>query len=335
MPLQRTKSKFFDSDNESSDLAALVNDLDEEFSVVVDSLVAKEEEEEEEDEFYDAEEGVYKYLLFGDDEEEEEVKEDDKEEEEEKEDAEEEDDKEEVWYDSEEGEEFGSSLLPDDVSACSEMSIDMEEYGGIDGSAVAGEVQVGGNSGCGWYPFVGEDIMMEDEAFVEEEDVEMEEVADWMDVDEEFWCFLCANCHIACSRVAGFSEWFPRADSRDASCPHLCWSILCLFPCAVSCAAGYTFASSVGVASLCSRYCLTGRHALGCRDAGFSEWGFALVVVLLAVLPLMAGLMLPWLCWASSSSAHLLAGYSRAGLVALARRVIFYWSVCAIAVMPQ
>ncbi|KAF1801470.1 hypothetical protein V8B55DRAFT_1444006 [Mucor lusitanicus] len=194
MPLQRTQSEFFDLNDDSSDLAALVEDLDDEFSAVVDSLVARQGEEEEEEEFHDAEEGVYLDQLFGDDEEEEE---EDKEEEDKEEDEE--------WFDSEEGE-FGSSLLPDDVSACSEMSIDMEEYGGIDGSAVAGEVQVGGNSGCGWYPLIEEDIMMEEdveivdanegkdvvmeEAFVEE-DVEMEEAVDWMDVDDEF----CYHCH--------------------------------------------------------------------------------------------------------------------------------------------
>ncbi|KAL0144461.1 hypothetical protein V8B55DRAFT_1445584 [Mucor lusitanicus] len=208
MPLQRTKSEFFSFDSDSSDsgdLAALVQDLDEEFFVVVDSLVAKEEEEkegedeEEEEEFYDAEEGVTLDQLF---EEEEEEEEEDKKEEDKKEEEDKEDDEE--WFDSEEGE-FGSSLLPDDVSVCSEMSIDMEEYGGIDGSAVAGgEVQVGGNSACGWYPLIKEDIMMEEEdvemvdadegedvvmeeAVVEEEDIEMEEVDDWMDVDGEFW----------------------------------------------------------------------------------------------------------------------------------------------------
>ncbi|OAD07383.1 hypothetical protein MUCCIDRAFT_157671 [Mucor lusitanicus CBS 277.49] len=141
----------------------------------------------------------------------------------------------------------------------------------------------------------------------------------------------CAGCHC---RLAGFVCAGRR--HRYASCLGVarlcacrrvpcCWGFVCAGDRVAGCA---RLCCSVGVACLCACYRLTGRHAVGCRVAGFFEWDFALVVVLLAVLPLMAGLVLlsleldiavlPWLCWASSSSAHLLAGYSRAGLVALA-----------------
>ncbi|CAO0800053.1 unnamed protein product [Mucor circinelloides] len=96
------------------------------------------------------------------------------------------------------------SLIPYDISACSDMSIDMEVPCGFDGIAAVEVMQVGG-SGCGWYPTINEDTEMEDAPFVdvemldadegvdvvmeevEEEDVEMEEVEDFMDVDEMFW----------------------------------------------------------------------------------------------------------------------------------------------------
>ncbi|CAO0798486.1 unnamed protein product [Mucor circinelloides] len=110
----------------------------------------------------------------------------------------EEEDEEEDEEESDEGE----SLISNDMSAYSEMSIDMEVYNDVDVIAVAREVQVGG-SGCGWYPMAHEDIEMEDVPYInvemldadegvemmlaEDEDLEMEEAVDMMDVDGEFW----------------------------------------------------------------------------------------------------------------------------------------------------
>ena len=216
MTLQRaTAANFFESDSDSdNNTNAYDNGAEEEFSVA-----ARVVEEEEVNSYEEAQARGYKDLLFGEDEEDEEEEEEEEDDEEEQADDEEEEEEEffdsetgeeeeeeedEEFYDSESGEDEGDSLASDDLSSCSDMSIDMEEYAGIDGVAVVAGEQVGG-SGCGWYPRVYEDIEMEevpclnvemvdanggvdvDMEEVEQEDVEMEEVFDLMDADEEFW----------------------------------------------------------------------------------------------------------------------------------------------------
>lgn len=178
MSLGRTTAKFFESDSESHDTVAYDHATDDEFSVAAHVVL-----EEKEEEYQDAQEHHYVDELFGDDKG---------------------DDEEDEFFDSETGEEEGDSLTSDDLSSCSEMSFDMEEYAVIGGVAVVAEEQVGG-SGSGWYPYIDEDVEIEDVPCpnvemvdasegvdvvmeeVEEEDAEMEEAVDMMDVDGEFW----------------------------------------------------------------------------------------------------------------------------------------------------
>jgi len=172
MIYQHNPTKLFDSDSESCDTVSCNYDAnDEEFYDSEECQAGEEGEEEEAEEEYDAYYDAEQY------------EEEDEEEDEEESDAEE-------------------SLISNDMSAYSEMSIDMEVYNDVDVIAVAREVQVGG-SGCGWYPMAHEDIEMEDVPYInvemldadegvemmlaEDEDLEMEEAVDMMDVDGEFW----------------------------------------------------------------------------------------------------------------------------------------------------
>lgn len=213
-------AKYYESDNDSCDTVRCDQESDDECSAP--ARVALEEEEEarrvreaegfsvptgvlpgagadkEEEEVCDEEESDEERRLpadelFGDDDDEEELY-----------DSEEyqEEDEEDKYYEAEQFEDV--SLIPYDISACSDMSIDMEVPCGFDGIAAVEVMQADG-SGCGWYPTINEDTEMEDVPFVdvemldadegvdvvmeevEEEDVEMEEVEDFMDVDEMFW----------------------------------------------------------------------------------------------------------------------------------------------------
>ncbi|CAO0797708.1 unnamed protein product [Mucor circinelloides] len=212
MIYEQNPTKLFDSDSESCDTVPC-NDTDDEYSVSARVVLQEEEEAirenneegfsvptgvvpfaaagEEEEEFYDSEE-----CQVGEEQEEEYDVYYDAQQYEEGEDEEVEESE-----DEEEEEEF---LISNDISAYSEMSIGMDVYNnGVDEiAAVKGEMQVEG-SGCGWYPIIDEDIEMEDVPYidvemldadeevymllVEDEDVEMEEAADMMDVDGEFW----------------------------------------------------------------------------------------------------------------------------------------------------
>lgn len=214
-------AKYYESDNDSCDTVRCFQESEDEFTTPTRAVLEEEEEarrereargfsiptgvllgaDEEVQEGSDEKEGdeerrVPADELFGDD--------DDDEEEEEFYDSEEyqEEDEEDKYYEAEQFEDV--SLIPYDISACSDMSIDMEVPCGFDGIAVVEVLQVDG-SGCGWYPTINEDTEMEDAPFVdvemldadegvdvvmeevEEEDVEMEEVEDFMDVDEMFW----------------------------------------------------------------------------------------------------------------------------------------------------
>ncbi|KAL7326141.1 hypothetical protein PS15p_208526 [Mucor circinelloides] len=211
-------AKYYESDNDSCDTVRCFQESEDEFAAPTRAVLEEEEEarrereargfsvptgvlpdaKEEEQEGSDEEESDKERRLpadelFGDDEEEEEFY-----------DSEEyqEEDEEDEYYEAEQFEDV--SLIPNDISACSDMSIDMEVPRGFDGIAAVEVMQVDG-SGCGWYSTINEDTEMEDAPFVdvemldadegvdvvmeevEEEYVEMEEVEDFMDVDEMFW----------------------------------------------------------------------------------------------------------------------------------------------------
>ncbi|CAO0790798.1 unnamed protein product [Mucor circinelloides] len=204
MIYEHNPTKLFDSDSESCDTVPC-NDTDDEYCVSARVVLQEEEEaiRENNEEGFSVPTGVVPFAATGEEEEEyydsEECQVGEEQEEEEYD----------AYYDAEQYEEEDEeesdeeeSLISNDMSAYSKMSIDMDVYNDVDVIAVAREVQVGG-CGCGWYPMIDEDIEMEDVPYVdvemldadegvemmsvEDEDVDMEEAADMMDVDGEFW----------------------------------------------------------------------------------------------------------------------------------------------------
>ncbi|CAO0794211.1 unnamed protein product [Mucor circinelloides] len=214
MIYEHNPTKLFDSDSESCDTVPC-NDTDDEYSVSARVILQEEEEavREKNEEGFSVPTGVVPFAAAGDEEEgsdeyydSEECQVGEEEEEQEEEgtyyDAQQYGE-EEVVEEFEKEEEEEESLISNDISAYSEMSIDMDVYNGVDEIAVVKEEMQVDGSGCGWYPIIDEDIEMEDVPYIdvemldadegvvmmliEDEDVEMEEAADMMDVDGEFW----------------------------------------------------------------------------------------------------------------------------------------------------
>ncbi|CAO0794687.1 unnamed protein product [Mucor circinelloides] len=174
-------TNFLDSDNESCDTVPC-NEIDNEYSFYDHVVIEKEEARRyKEAEDLSVPTGVFPRSDGAEKDADEEGKGDEEACEEEGvevrlptvgEENEEEEDEYDAYYDAEQYED--ESLIPNDMSTYSEMSIDMEVYGDIDGIAAVEVMQVDG-SGCGWYPTVNEDIEMKNAPFI---DVEM------LDADE-------------------------------------------------------------------------------------------------------------------------------------------------------